>query len=105
MCTELRCNDCRLAQHDGKKLRCTETNTYVSPFATVCGKFKSKGKNTIGSGLIKILKTKHEVCIDCVHYERIQDSTYHCALNLNGSPCKHYDNDWYAWRDKGGRKE
>jgi hypothetical protein len=58
MCTVLRCNDCRLAQHDGKKLRCTETGTFISPFATVCHKFQPRGKNTIGSGLIRILRDK-----------------------------------------------
>ena len=57
-----RCNDCRRSQQEGKKLalRCLETNTFVSPFATVCGKFEGRGKNTIGSGLIKQLKAKPE---------------------------------------------
>ena len=59
---EARCNDCRRSQQEGKKLalRCLETNTFVSPFATVCGKFERRGKNTIGSGLIRILKAKPE---------------------------------------------
>ena len=57
-----RCNDCRRSQQEGKRLalRCLETNTFVSPFATVCGKFQPRGKNTIGSGLIKQLKAKPE---------------------------------------------
>ena len=55
-----RCNDCRRSQQEGKRLalRCLETNTFVSPFATVCGKFERRGKNTIGSGLIKQLRDK-----------------------------------------------
>ena len=55
-----RCNDCRRSQQEGKRLalRCLETNTFVSPFATVCGKFERRGKNTIGSGLIRILQDK-----------------------------------------------